>query len=66
MHTSLTCAKYAQLGETHLNRVGTIAAIIYSFIATCRLQNIDPAKWLEDVFYLIIKYGFGWRLTAQL
>src|ERR1700677_3909041 len=31
------------------HRGGELAAIIYSFIATCKLQNIDPAKWLDDV-----------------
>jgi len=31
------------------HRGGKLAAIIYSFIATCKLQNIDPAKWLDDV-----------------
>ena len=31
------------------HRGGELAAVIYSFIATCKLQNIDPAKWLDDV-----------------
>lgn len=31
------------------HRVGELAAIIYSFMATCKLQKIDPAKWLDDV-----------------
>ena len=31
------------------HRGGELAAIIYSFIATCKLQNIGPAKWLDDV-----------------
>lgn len=31
------------------HRGGELAAIAYSFIATCKLQKIDPAKWLEDV-----------------
>jgi hypothetical protein len=31
------------------HRGGELAAIIYSFIATCKLQKIDPAKWLDDV-----------------
>lgn len=31
------------------HRGGELAAIIYSFIATCKLQNIDPSKWLDDV-----------------
>ena len=26
-----------------------MAAIIYSFVATCKLQKIDPSKWLDDV-----------------
>jgi hypothetical protein len=28
---------------------GELAAIIYSLLATCKLQKIDPAKWLDDV-----------------
>jgi hypothetical protein len=28
---------------------GELAAIIYSFMATCKLQKIDPSKWLNDV-----------------
>jgi transposase len=28
---------------------GELAAILYSFMATCKLQKIDPAKWLDDV-----------------
>lgn len=28
---------------------GELAAIIYSFMATCKLQKIDPTKWLDDV-----------------
>ena len=31
------------------HRTAQLAAIIYSFIATCKLQNLDPAKWLDDV-----------------
>ena len=31
------------------HRGGELAAIIYSFIATCKLQKIDPAHWLDDV-----------------
>ena len=31
------------------HRGGELAAIIYSLMATCKLQNIDPANWLEDV-----------------
>jgi hypothetical protein len=31
------------------HRGGELAAVAYSFIATCKLQKIDPAKWLEDV-----------------
>lgn len=31
------------------HRGGELAAIIYSFMATCKLQKIDPAKWLDDV-----------------
>ena len=31
------------------HRGGELAAIIYSFMATCKLQKIDPSKWLDDV-----------------
>lgn len=31
------------------HRGGELAAIIYSFMATCKLQKIDPSKWLNDV-----------------
>lgn len=31
------------------HRGGELAAIIYSFMATCKLQKIDPAKWLDEV-----------------
>jgi transposase len=31
------------------HRGGELAAIIYSFVATCKLQKIDPSKWLDDV-----------------
>lgn len=31
------------------HRAAELAAVMYSFIATCKLQNIDPAKWLDDV-----------------
>jgi transposase len=31
------------------HRGGELAAIMYSFMATCKLQKIDPAKWLDDV-----------------
>jgi hypothetical protein len=31
------------------HRAAELAAVIYSFIATCKLQNLDPAKWLDDV-----------------
>jgi hypothetical protein len=34
---------------TGSHRGGELAAIIYSLMATCKLQNIDPATWLEDV-----------------
>ena len=38
-------------GHAHLfagsHRGGELAAIIYSFMATCKLQKIDPSKWLE-------------------
>ena len=33
------------------HRGGELAAIIYSFMATCRLHSIDPAKWLHDVLH---------------
>lgn len=35
------------------HRGGELAAIIYSFMATCKLQKIDPAKWLDDVLHRI-------------
>jgi len=35
------------------HRGGELAAIIYSFMATCKLQKIDPSKWLEDVLHRI-------------
>jgi transposase len=38
------------------HRGGELAAIIYSFIATCKLQNIDPAKWLDDVLRRIVDH----------
>jgi len=31
------------------HRGGQRDAMIYSFMATCKLQGIDPAKWLDDV-----------------
>ena len=31
------------------HRGGELAAVIYSFVATCKLQKIDPSKWLDDV-----------------
>jgi transposase len=31
------------------HRGGELGGIIYSFMATCKLQNIDPSKWLDDV-----------------
>jgi len=31
------------------HRGGELAGIIYSFMATCKLQNIDPSEWLDDV-----------------
>jgi hypothetical protein len=31
------------------HRGGELAAIIYSFMAPCKLQKIDPARWLDDV-----------------
>lgn len=31
------------------HRGGELAAIAYSFIATCKLQKISPVQWLEDV-----------------
>jgi hypothetical protein len=31
------------------HRGGELAAIIYSFMTTCKLQKIDPFKWLDDV-----------------
>ena len=31
------------------HRAGQRAAIIYSLLGTCKLQGIDPARWLDDV-----------------
>ncbi|HEX8608252.1 MAG TPA: IS66 family transposase, partial [Pedobacter sp.] len=31
------------------HRGGELAAIIYSFMATCKLQKIHPSEWLDDV-----------------
>jgi hypothetical protein len=36
------------------HRGGELAAIIYSFITTCKLQKIDPSKWLDDVLRRIV------------
>lgn len=33
------------------HRGGELAAIIYSFMATCKLHKLDPAKWLSDVLH---------------
>lgn len=35
------------------HRGGELAAIMYSFIATCKLQKIDSAQWLNDVLHRI-------------
>lgn len=35
------------------HRGGELAAIMYSFMATCKLHKIDPAKWLSDVLHRI-------------
>jgi transposase len=35
------------------HRGGELAAIMYSFMATCKLLKIDPSKWLEDVLHRI-------------
>jgi transposase len=46
--------------QSHLfagsHRGGELAAIIYSFMATCKLQKIDPAKWLDDVLRRIVDH----------
>lgn len=31
------------------HRGGELAAIMYRFMATCKVQQIDPSKWLDDV-----------------
>jgi len=31
------------------DRGGELSAIIYSFMATCKLHNINPSYWLSDV-----------------
>jgi hypothetical protein len=38
------------------HRGGELAAVAYSFMATCKLQKIDPAKWLEDVLRRITEH----------
>jgi len=35
------------------HRGGELAGIIYSFMATCKLQKVDPSKWLNDVLHRI-------------
>ena len=36
------------------HRGGERAAIIYSLLGTCKLQGIDPSKWLDDVLRRIV------------
>lgn len=31
------------------HRSAQLAAVMYSFMATCKLQGIDPGRWLDDV-----------------
>ena|GEM_PF-131767 len=31
------------------HRSAQLAAVMYSFMGTCKLQGIDPGKWLDDV-----------------
>ncbi|MCC7523983.1 MAG: transposase domain-containing protein [Chitinophagaceae bacterium] len=31
------------------HRAGEPAAVLYSLIATCKLQYIDPSEWLDDL-----------------
>jgi transposase len=38
------------------------AAIIYSFIETCKAQDIDPREWLTDVLTRIPVYNNDYRL----
>jgi hypothetical protein len=26
------------------------AAMMYSFLGTCKINNVEPAKWLKEVF----------------
>ncbi|MHA4808460.1 transposase domain-containing protein [Flavitalea flava] len=33
------------------HRGGELAAIAYNLIASCKIQKINPAKWLEDVLH---------------
>lgn len=33
----------------HLDRGGQRAAVMYSLIGTCRLNDVDPQAWLADV-----------------
>lgn len=38
------------------HRAGERAAIIYSLLGTCKLQGIDPSKWLDDVLRRIVDH----------
>jgi hypothetical protein len=35
------------------------AAVMYTFIASCKLQGIDPETWLRDVFIRLPKHPPG-------
>jgi transposase len=39
------------------HRGGQRAAIIYSLLGTCKLQGIDPSRWLEDVLRRITDHA---------
>src|SRR5690554_6543571 len=38
------------------------AAIMYSFIETCKAQDVDPREWLTDVLSKISVYNNNYRL----
>jgi len=47
------------------DRGGQRAAVMYSLIATCRMNNVDPKAWLRDVLTRIAGYPAS-RLTELL
>lgn len=47
------------------DRGGQRAALAYSLIQTCRLNNVDPQAWLADVLARIADYSVS-RLDELL